>query len=163
MTTTAATPRRNTYAGTCTSCRQEVAAGLGHISKLDGAWTVRHVDCDAADPTTSQTRIAVLGKAQRLYIVVTSQAMATADNLIGQTVVHTDLTGTYTVTVAKVSTEQNGVNGAFRVLQGEMSHAPAAPVKTRRRSARTRSCVTGGNCSSFGSGRSCGADDCDGH
>jgi hypothetical protein len=28
---------------------------------------------------------------------------------------------------------------------------------------RSRKCVSGGNCSSFGSGRSCGADDCDGH
>ena len=27
---------------------------------------------------------------------------------------------------------------------------------------RRRSCPTGGNCSSFGSGRSCGAPDCDG-
>ena len=28
---------------------------------------------------------------------------------------------------------------------------------------RRRSCPTGGNCSSFGDGRSCGADDCDGY
>lgn len=27
---------------------------------------------------------------------------------------------------------------------------------------RQKKCVTGGNCSSFGSGRSCGAEDCDG-
>jgi hypothetical protein len=26
-----------------------------------------------------------------------------------------------------------------------------------------RACKTGGNCSSFGSGRSCGGHDCDGH
>jgi len=26
-----------------------------------------------------------------------------------------------------------------------------------------RACITGGNCSSFGSGRSCGGHDCDGH
>jgi len=28
---------------------------------------------------------------------------------------------------------------------------------------RGRGCITGGNCSSFGSGRSCGASDCDGY
>lgn len=28
---------------------------------------------------------------------------------------------------------------------------------------RARGCKTGGNCSSFGSGKSCGADDCDGY
>ena len=41
---------------------------------------------------------------------------------------------------------------------------PAAPRSARfyGRSAR-RECVSGGNCSSFGSGRSCGAEDCDGH
>ena len=46
---------------------------------------------------------------------------------------------------------------------------PAKKVTPRRatyyggRSTSRRSCPTGGNCSSFGSGRSCGADDCDGY
>lgn len=42
---------------------------------------------------------------------------------------------------------------------------PAAPVRTpaRRSYAKARKgCTTGGNCSSFGSGRSCGGHDCDG-
>ena len=38
----------------------------------------------------------------------------------------------------------------------------AAPRSARYYS-RSRQCVSGGNCSAFGSGRSCGADDCDGH
>lgn len=33
----------------------------------------------------------------------------------------------------------------------------------RRGYGRRRACVTGGNCSSFGNGESCGADDCDGY
>lgn len=36
-----------------------------------------------------------------------------------------------------------------------------APSSGRRGRGR-RTCPTGGNCSSFGSGRSCGAEDCDG-
>jgi hypothetical protein len=32
-----------------------------------------------------------------------------------------------------------------------------------RRGGYTRTCKTGGDCSSFGSGRSCGAPDCDGY
>ena len=34
--------------------------------------------------------------------------------------------------------------------------------RTNTRSQRTRRCATGGNCSSFGDGRSCGGYDCDG-
>ena len=38
------------------------------------------------------------------------------------------------------------------------------PDRPRRRAYRSRSkgCISGGNCSSFNDGRSCGADDCDG-
>jgi hypothetical protein len=38
--------------------------------------------------------------------------------------------------------------------------APATPAQARP---RPRQCPTGGNCSSFGNGRSCGAHDCDGY
>jgi hypothetical protein len=42
--------------------------------------------------------------------------------------------------------------------------APAAPrVRANSRGGSRRRCVTNGNCSSFGSGRSCGAPDCDGY
>ena len=33
----------------------------------------------------------------------------------------------------------------------------------RPRGGYRKACITGGNCSSFGSGRSCGGHDCDGH
>lgn len=43
----------------------------------------------------------------------------------------------------------------------------AAPAQPRRAGAyqgrRGKACITGGNCSSFGSGRSCGGHDCDGY
>lgn len=41
----------------------------------------------------------------------------------------------------------------------------ASVVSSRRTGTgrRERSCATGGNCSSFGAGRSCGAHDCDGY
>ena len=42
-----------------------------------------------------------------------------------------------------------------------VSDRPAAP--TYRITSRRSSCPTGGNCSSFGNGRSCGAPDCDGY
>jgi hypothetical protein len=45
-------------------------------------------------------------------------------------------------------------SSAKRLGSGSVSLRP-----TRGR----RSCVSGGNCSSFGSGRSCGAEDCDGY
>ena len=43
-----------------------------------------------------------------------------------------------------------------------VSDRPTAAT-ARRTASRRRSCPTGGNCSSFGSGRSCGAPDCDGY
>ena len=42
-----------------------------------------------------------------------------------------------------------------------VSDRPTAAT-ARRTASRRRSCPTGGNCSSFGNGRSCGAPDCDG-
>lgn len=39
------------------------------------------------------------------------------------------------------------------------TNAPA----TRTSHTGRRACITGGNCSSFGTGRSCGGHDCDGH
>lgn len=44
---------------------------------------------------------------------------------------------------------------------GYLAPKAAAPATAPHRSRRS-SCPTGGNCSSFGDGRSCGADDCDG-
>lgn len=38
----------------------------------------------------------------------------------------------------------------------------AEPARPRRRRSRGRGCITGGNCSSFNDGRTCGAADCDG-
>lgn len=43
----------------------------------------------------------------------------------------------------------------------EPAPAPARPKRQRIRSSRM-SCPTDGNCSSFGNGQSCGADECDG-
>ena len=41
--------------------------------------------------------------------------------------------------------------------------APKATTAPRQTRSTRRECITGGNCSSFGTGRSCGAHDCDGY
>lgn len=46
---------------------------------------------------------------------------------------------------------------------GYASAADAAEYRRNRSAYSRRRCVTGGNCSSFGSGQSCGAPDCDGY
>ena len=47
--------------------------------------------------------------------------------------------------------------------RGKVYVADAFNGYGRPRGGYRRACKTGGNCSSFGSGRSCGADDCDGY
>ncbi len=46
---------------------------------------------------------------------------------------------------------------------GFASHSDAREYRGNRSAYSRRRCETGGNCSSFGSGRSCGAPDCDGY
>ena len=41
--------------------------------------------------------------------------------------------------------------------------APKATTAPRQTRSTRRECITGGNCSSFGTGRSCGAHDCEGY
>ena len=43
-----------------------------------------------------------------------------------------------------------------------MAMAAAATKRSNRSGSYRRGCPTDGNCSSFGSGKSCGAEDCDG-
>jgi len=55
---------------------------------------------------------------------------------------------------------------ARHVACGPVSAVPARRVSagyTRRPYGATRACRTGGNCSSFGDGSSCGGHDCDGY
>ena len=70
------------------------------------------------------------------------------------------------VTVNKKSGESK-TETVGRVLwtDGELALATIAASSSSKSyspSRKTRACKTGGNCSSFGSGRSCGAHDCDG-
>ena len=51
------------------------------------------------------------------------------------------------------------VNGTYKVY----AYPVASKTRTTSYSTGRRSCVTGGNCSSFGNGRSCGGHDCDGY
>lgn len=59
--------------------------------------------------------------------------------------------GTKVETIAQVVFSGNGVT--LCAIRRDASPARASGKKQ---------CATGGNCSSFGSGKSCGADDCDG-
>ena len=48
---TAMTARPNTYAGACTQCSGQVAAGAGLLGgKVNGRWTVRHAACGSTPP-----------------------------------------------------------------------------------------------------------------
>lgn len=49
-----------------------------------------------------------------------------------------------------------------RMAYGYVAPKTTAPARQQTRSHR-RACITGGNCSSFGNGRSCGGHDCDGY
>lgn len=79
---------------------------------------------------------------------------------------------TSTVTVATVADEPGEDGNIFAWIKATArprtsSHTSPRRGSTARRSASTphrrRSCRTGGNCSSFGDGRSCGGHDCDGY
>jgi hypothetical protein len=63
------------------------------------------------------------------------------------------------VSLGRPFTGQDGRQMVYGYLTAQ------APTSRRpvTRAAYRRACVTGGNCSSFGSGRSCGGHDCDGY
>ena len=72
------------------------------------------------------------------------------------------------VSKANGQVEQVDIARAGRefVVDGRrMAYGYIAPKATAPRQTRSthRTCITGGNCSSFGSGQSCGAGDCDGY
>ena len=76
-----------------------------------------------------------------------------------------DLRGGSVVYVTKRSGEIQAVTVDRVMWSDHTGLAIASIVSDRPASARRstrRSCPTGGNCSSFGNGRSCGAPDCDG-
>ena len=50
-------------------------------------------------------------------------------------------------------------SGVYKVY----AYPVADRIHTATRATGRRGCITGGNCSSFGNGRSCGGHDCDGH
>lgn len=58
-------------------------------------------------------------------------------------------------------TFSNGL--AYGYLGDDYDERPSYRATYGGGSARRSSCITGGNCSSFGTGRSCGAHDCDGY
>lgn len=57
----------------------------------------------------------------------------------------------------------NRVGKSFLVDGVKMAYGYGETPARATASRPVSSCVTGGNCSSFGSGRSCGAHDCDGY
>lgn len=61
-----------------------------------------------------------------------------------------------------IAEQQQRVTASQRAREAAQAQAPTRTPVRRARKARPSRCVTGGNCSSFGSGRSCGAPDCDG-
>jgi len=52
---------------------------------------------------------------------------------------------------------------ARAIVAGAGAPARAVRVSPRTNAYGRRACVTGGNCSSFGTGRDCGGYDCDGY
>lgn len=73
--------------------------------------------------------------------------------------------GTITVTKSDGTTKTETVVslGAPFVAEGQnMIYGYLAGSRPATKSARQSTCRTGGNCSSFSNGRSCGAPDCDG-
>ena len=76
------------------------------------------------------------------------------------------LSGTVTVSKRDGSTSEAELGRAIWEGEGVALYAVAPRGingSSPRRGHFVRSCRTGGNCSSFGSGRSCGAEDCDGY
>ncbi len=75
--------------------------------------------------------------------------------------------GTITVTKKSGETKRETVvrvGKSFNVDGIACAYGYLRPnTDTRRPFGRKRACVSGGNCSSFGSGKSCGAEDCDGY
>ena len=88
---------------------------------------------------------------------------------VGQTITVQKKSGeTKSETVAAVVWSGNGIT---LCALGRSAAAPKGKVWSgdrfngygARRGGYVRACKTDGNCSSFGSGRSCGAEDCDGY
>lgn len=80
------------------------------------------------------------------------------------------LQGSKTITITKANgtvehREVTKLGAPFTVDNAYMVYAYLVPTRkaapTRPAMERKR-CITGGNCSSFGNSRSCGAEDCDG-
>jgi hypothetical protein len=69
---------------------------------------------------------------------------------------------TKTETVATVADQPDADGNIFAWLAYTPPSRPARPTARITRPRRP-ACVTGGNCSSFGTGRTCGGHDCDGY
>jgi hypothetical protein len=63
------THRANMFAGTCTRCAQQVAANAGAIERVEGRWTVHHLDgqCPAPAPAAPANNIGELGGVMALF------------------------------------------------------------------------------------------------
>ncbi|MBT0771783.1 hypothetical protein KIH74_22775 [Kineosporia sp. J2-2] len=105
-------------------------------------------------------------------------------NKAGQTVVYgpaSQISAGRTVAVVKANRTVEHVNivsvgkpftvGSTQYVYGyltQQTKTPSAPRggwsnASRRRTGTRRDCISGGNCSSFGNGSSCGGHDCDGY
>jgi len=63
---------------------------------------------------------------------------------------------------ASAAAKVDADNAAHGSAPSRVTVATEAPKAKPRRFRARKACITGGNCSSFGSGRSCGGHDCDG-
>lgn len=70
---------------------------------------------------------------------------------------------TKTETIARVLWRGNGVALCAVAPRGKVYDAQKFNGYGARKGGYVKACVSGGNCSSIGSGRSCGGHDCDGY
>jgi len=131
--------RTNKYATTCITCTTDVAAGTGALTKAADGWIVRCAACNALTPEASRTTQA---QAETDYLDSRGFDMTDPDKVLHAALIEGGFKNPVSVT-----------------LPAPTATKPRRPSTSRRR----RACVTGGNCSSFGNGGSCGGHDCDGH
>lgn len=84
---------------------------------------------------------------------------------VGQVIVTKadNTTKTVTVTEVKPAPAQDGQPRVYGKIQPDGQASGRGWSKASRQRRGRKPCVTGGNCSSFGSGRDCGGTDCDGY
>lgn len=152
---------RAKFASKCPSCARRIAVGSDVV--WERGTPARHVDCSTA-ATAEPTVEAAVPAARPVPTDRTiwtrrpdgSWAIRSPGPLVAGAEVEIAKRdgGTSRATVgALLATEEDGAH----------VYATAPRPRAASASRRSRRCPTGGNCSSFGSGASCGARECDGY